>query len=372
MVSDSPVTLTVGMPVSLRGQFQVQGRQALAGLQAWCRDANADSPDSFRIIHYDDASERSAVREVTRRLILDDHVNILIGPYSGVLTSAAAQVAENNGKLLWNQGGASDRVYRQGYRWVVGLLTPANRYLVGLLPLVRQSDTTAETVALVRASTGEFPKAVCTGVTESAASLGFRIVLEVEFEASTEDFTNVIGRLATAHADVVVIVGRVQNDLKLARQLAESDFKANVVVAVAAGIQGFMDDLGSSADRFVGPSQWEPELAHTPDYGPTTEQVVASLRRDGYRAVDYPMAQAYAAGVVAQRCLTAAGSADSEALRDAATRLQFSTFYGNFKIDGETGRQIGRETLLVQWQNGQKTIVWPPDYAQAALMAPWR
>jgi branched-chain amino acid transport system substrate-binding protein len=366
------VTLIVGMPVSLSGQFQTQGRQALAGLQAWCRDANADSPDSFRIIHYDDASETSSVREATRRLILDDHVNILIGPYSSVLTSAAAQVAEEHGKLLWNQGGASDHVYRQGYRWIVGLLTPANRYLVGLLPLVRQSNVTAETFAFSRASTGVFPKAVCAGVTESAASLGFRTVLEAEFEASTEDFTDVLDKLKAAAADVVVIVGRVQNDLKLARQLAESDFKANVVVAVAAGIQGFQDDLGSLADRFVGPSQWEPESPRTPDYGPTTEQFVASLRRDGHQVVDYPMAQAYAAGVVVQRCLTAAGSADSEVLRDAATRLQFSTFYGNFKIDSETGRQIGRETLLVQWQNGRKIIVWPQDSAQAAFMAPWR
>jgi len=366
------VTLVVGMPVSLSGQFQAQGRQALAGLQAWVRDANLQAPDSFSIVFYDDASERSIVEKVTRRLIVDDDVDILIGPYSSVLTSAAASMAEGHRKLLWNQGGASDDVYRRGNPWVVGVLTPASRYLAGLLPLVREADPTASRVALVRAATGEFPSAVCSGVVDAAEGLGFNICFTSEFAASTGDFTPVLEELRAARPDVVVIVGRVQNDLELSRQLTESDIGAGAVAAVAAGIQGFHDDLGSLADRFVGPSQWEPEAQIMPDVGPTGEQVVASLARDGHQHVDYPMAQAYAAGLVVQRCSAEAGSADDAALREAASSLRFSTFYGDFEIDRETGRQVGRETLLVQWQEGRKVIVWPPERAQGALVYPWR
>ena len=106
------MTLVVGIPISLSGQFQAQGRQALAGILAWERDANAEAANSFRVLHYDDASDALTVRDVTRRLIVDDQVDILIGPYSSVLTSAAARVAEDYGKLLWNQGGASDDWHR--------------------------------------------------------------------------------------------------------------------------------------------------------------------------------------------------------------------------------------------------------------------
>ena len=366
------MTLVVGMPASLSGQFQAQGRQALAGILAWERDANAETPNAFRVLHHDDASDASTVREATRRLIVDDQVDILIGPYSSVLTSAASQVAEAHGKLLWNQGGASDDVYRQGYRQIVGILTPASRYLTGLLPLVRQTDPSATAIALVRASTGEFPKAVCSGVAGTAEGLGFRTVLDSEFAASTSDFTDVNGRIRAVQPDVVVMVGRVRNDLALARILAESGVNAGAVVAVAAGIQAFQDDLGSLAGRFVGPSQWESGAHYQPDFGPTAEQVIASFRRDGHQTVDYPMAQAYAAGIVVQKCLEEAGSPDNQALRDAAARLRFSTFYGDFEIDAETGRQIGRESLLVQWQEGRKVIVWPPSLAQGRLVYPWR
>jgi branched-chain amino acid transport system substrate-binding protein len=360
------------MPVSLSGQFQAQGRQALAGLKAWVRDANLQDSGSFTLAHYDDGSERSTVEEITQRLIVNDHVDILIGPYSSVLTSAAAGVAESLGKLLWNQGGASDDVYRRGNRWIVGVLTSASHYLAGLLPLVREADPSASKVALVRAATGEFPQSVCSGVADAAEGLGFNICLTSEFAASTDDFTPVLKKLRAAWPDVVVIVGRVRSDLQLARQLAESDIGAGVVVAVAAGIQGFHTELGSLADRFVGPSQWELEAQGVPDFGPTGEQVVASLARDGHQQVDYPTAQAYAAGLVVQRCLAEAGSADDAALREAASSLRFSTFYGDFEIDRETGRQVGRGTLLVQWQEGRKVIVWPPERAQRALVYPWR
>lgn len=366
------MTLVVGIPVSLSGQFQIQGRQALAGLDAWARDANAVTPNSFTVLYYDDASDVPTVRTATQRLIEDDRVDILIGPYSSVLTSAAAEIAEAHGKLLWNQGGASDNVYRQGYRWIVGILTPASRYLTGLLPLVRQTNPSANSLALVSASPGEFPKAVCLGVAESARESGFATVLAAQFPAATDDFSGILADLKTAGPDVVVAVGRIGNDLALARQLAESGIKVGVAAVVAAGIQAFHDELGSLADGFVGPSQWEPEAAYSPDFGPTTEQVLASLRRDGYFHVDYPMAQAYATGVVMQRCLEEAGSADNQTLREAAATLKFSTFYGRFEIDGETGRQIGRETLLVQWQGGRKVIVWPPHLADGKLVYPWR
>ena len=270
------VTLLVGMPVSLSGQFQAQGRQALAGLQAWARDANAVSPGSFSVIHHDDASDLSAVKAATQSLIVDDQVDILIGPYSSVLTSAAAEVAEAHGKVLWNQGGASDKVYQQGYRWIVGILTPASRYLSGLLPLVRQAAPSARTVALLRACTGEFPRAVCSGVATGPEESGFTTVLDTEFRASADDFPAVLDQLKDAGPDVTVIVGRVRNDLRLARQLADSGMSGGAVVAVAAGIQEFQDELGSLADRFMGPSQWEPEARHKPDFGPAASQVMAS------------------------------------------------------------------------------------------------
>ncbi|HAI99489.1 MAG TPA: hypothetical protein DCL97_02345 [Dehalococcoidia bacterium] len=81
------------------------------------------------------------------------------------------------------------------------------------------------------------------------------------------------------------------------------------------------------------------------------------------------MVQAYAAGLVAQRCAEDAGTLEDAVLREVAGRLDFSTFYGRFKIDPDTGCQIGRSTVLVQWQQGRKVVI---GQGQSPMVYPWR
>lgn len=355
--------------------------QALAGLQAWAEDTNraggvkvghSDAGRLISIVYYDDASKTAQARQTTERLITSDRVDLLFGPYSGVLALASVQVAEGHGKLLWNQGGASDTIYQRGFKWVVGVLTPASRYLEEWLPLVRGADPNADSLAIVRASTGAFPKAVVSTVESQAGQLGFRISLLREFEPSINDFNAVLDEVERVRPDLLLGVGRIQNDLLLAGQLARRELGLKGVAVVAAPIQQFRDHLGEAADGFVGPSQWEASGSHRTDYGPSSAEVMASLRGKGHRTVDYPMVQAYAAGLVAQRCIEEAGTLEDSALREVAERLDFSTFYGRFKIDPVTGAQLGRSTVLVQWQQGRKVIVGPSDQRQAPMVYPWR
>ena len=71
--------IKVGISVSLSGQFQTQGRQALAGLSTWSDDTNeaggllvGGRRYQVRVIHYDDASVAEGATLVTRKLIQQD------------------------------------------------------------------------------------------------------------------------------------------------------------------------------------------------------------------------------------------------------------------------------------------------------------
>ena len=382
------MTTKVGIPVSLTGQFSLQGGQTLGGLQAWVADVNGagglvvgDSLSPVELIWRDDASRRDNVRAITERLIVDDRVDLLIGPYSAVLTNAAAEVARVHGKLLWNQGGASPLVYQRGNPCpcVVGVLTPADEYLAGLLPAVREACPDAATLAVARAATGAFPREVASGVERAAPFWGFRVVLSSQFDPEAEDFSETVRDVCQAAPDVLVVAGRFQNDLKIAELLADSALGIGAVAVVAAGVDAFRQRLGDVAENFIGPSQWEPDAGYVVDYGPSVADVQAAfdrlgthVHRDGSPVIDYPAAQAYAVGVVIQRCLEECGSFDDPALRQAAVALDFTTFYGRFRIDAETGRPNGKPALLVQWQLGRKAIIWPPERRRANLAHPWR
>ena len=364
----------------------MQGAQALAGLRTWADDVNRSGGLSFgnrsgggrvgpwqiSVVHYDDASVQESARLATERLIDRDRVDLLFGPYSGPLTEAASEVAEAREKLLWNQGGASDSIYQRGYKWLAGVRIPASEYLAGLLPLVRQADPQAASVAILRASRGAFPRAVTSAVEQQAAGLGFRLDCCREYDPETTDLTGLLDEIGDNQPDVLVGVGRIRNDLLLARQLVDSRVRPKAVAIVATPIEQFQEALAGDSDGFIGPSQWESSANYPIDYGPTAAQVLESLGRRGHLQVDYPMVQAYAAGVVAQRCVEVSDSLEDRVLRDTAGKLDFSTFYGRFKIDPATGRQVGRSVVLVQRQSGKKVVVWPPEQRQCALDYPWR
>ena len=355
------------MPASLSGQFQTQGAQALQGATAWAEDTNRNGGLHVRdlnttlplqLIHYDDRSRAAEVRLLIRHLVVQDRVHLLLGPYSSGLTMAAAQVAEELGVVLWNHGGSADSIHQQGFRWTVNILSPASDYLKGVAELVLQTNPAASRLALVHSSTGAFSPSVADGAAKRASELGIDLVFHETFDSPATDFWELLARVEASSPDLLVGVGRIGDDLLLAQQMPPGI--AGMVALVATPIEQFRNTLGSRCEGFVGPSQWETSAPLDPDYGPSMAEIAQRLGQP-----DYPMAQGYAGGLVAQRCIEEAGSLDQDALRQAASVLNFTTFYGRFKIDPASNRQVGHQVLLVQWQNDRKVIVWPPEMAQA-------
>ena len=175
--------IKVGMVASLTGQFRGQGRQALEGATAWAADVNASGGIHVathgkqlpvHLIYYDDRSRRAVAADMAGRLIAADGVDLLLGPYSSSLALAVAPVAERSQRALWNHGGASDRIYQQGYHWVVGVLSPASSYLHGIIDLVRELDPKASRLAVLRSERGSFPAQVALGAETAAAKRGFQ------------------------------------------------------------------------------------------------------------------------------------------------------------------------------------------------------
>jgi branched-chain amino acid transport system substrate-binding protein len=366
--------IRVGAVLSLSGPFAGPGVQAARGLELWAEDVNAAGGLTVAdrggrwpvgLTLRDDAGRSEAAAAGVERLLAEERVDLLVGPYSSVLLLAAAPVAERHGRVLWNHGGSSDEVTRRGLRWVVNIASPASRYFVGLLEMTRAGRPSARRVALLHRTRGTFAPAVAAGAAAHAARAGFEVVLEAEYPASRADFGPLVERVAGVRPDVVLGVGRTEDDLGLAAALRARPTGARVLGLVAAGVGAFGQALGAAAEGFFGPSQWEPGPDRRPDAGPSAAAFAARFRGRFGSGPDYPAAQAYAAGVVAQRCVGAAGSLRDDRLREAAERLSFSTLYGAFRLEPGTGEQVGHDLVVVQWQGGTKPVTWPPEAAGA-------
>ena len=120
--------ILAGVSLSLSGKFKLQGQEALNGLRLWIDYVTPTLP--FRLIVYDDESRSELAKNHVLRLLTQDRVNFLLGPYSSMLTMAVAPIAEAHGKILWNHGGASDAISSQGWRLLVSLVSPDRKSVV--------------------------------------------------------------------------------------------------------------------------------------------------------------------------------------------------------------------------------------------------
>lgn len=53
------------------------------------------------------------------------------------------------------------------------------------------------------------------------------------------------------------------------------------------------------------------------------------------------------------------GNSRSTAVTSGRRNSGFTTFYGRFRIDAETGKQVDHTPIIVQWQADEKRVVWP-------------
>jgi branched-chain amino acid transport system substrate-binding protein len=375
----SMTSLTVGVALSQSGIYALQGQQALQGLCLWLDDTNERDglyiPElgraaSLRLLVYDDHSRRADVEQLVERLITVDRVDFLIGPYSSGLTRAAAAIAETHRKVLWNHGGSSDTIMHQGFRWSVHLPTPASGYFAGLFACLLRYGAEGGRVAIVQRRGGTFSTEVAAGARLQAERCGFRMLPPFFYPDDPSQIPSLAEPLGAATPTVIIAVGRYDDDVALTRTLAETHCEAKVIAAVGAPMQAFWGDLPEIADGCIGPSQWEPGAEGAPDIGPSSAAFVERFHQRFGSLPDYPAAQAYASGLILQQCVILADTCGDADLRTTADVLTCRTFYGDFRLEAETGVQLGHETVLVQWQGGEKKIVWPAGMAQAALVYP--
>ena len=374
----APDTITLGIAISLSGRYALLGRQVLEGLECYVRDVNVaggialsgeNRKRQVALCVEDDESSEAKVRSLVEKLIDEDKVDLLMGPYGSGLTLAAAETAEAAQCVVWNHSGSADEIFECNLKWVVGILSPASQYLCAILELLRSLDPDAKRIALFSAKTG-FATDMASGALAWIRREGYTLATHRSYRSGFEDFGSLLNPLKDDPPDWFLGVGRLEDDIRLGRQLCEVRPRLKAAGLVVAAISRFKADLGERADGFFAPSQWEPQVEYSVDCGPPENVFLTHYRKGATVPIDYPAAQGYAAGVIAQHCVEDVGSLNQKALRDAASRLRCTTFYGPYAIEAQTGLQTAHPMLVTQWQKSRKEIVWPREVAEAEPIYP--
>lgn len=369
--------IKVGLSISLTGNYSAQGVESFEGTKLWVSEVNNsgglfvkeyNTKLPIELIHYDDESSVDKCRINIAKLISNNKVDIVLGPYSSSLALAACEIAQHYNKTLWNHGGSTDEVEERNFTTVINAITPASKYSHGIIESVKKADPHLGKIASFSAQDSGFSTRVAYGAKTYAEKLGLE-VKEFKFASGLADFSDHINDLLDYEPDLVLGMGRAKDDLNLARHLFERNLEYKSMAFIVASIKLFKEKFGDKSEGILSSGQWEKGIQIEPEIGPTPIEFASHFRTEYSKEPDYVAAQGYNIGLILEKCIQETGTVEDITLRQYAKSTNLKTFYGNFKTD-EGGNQIGHQMVVVQWQNGEKVIVFPESFAQADIIYP--
>jgi branched-chain amino acid transport system substrate-binding protein len=373
-------TLTIGFTASQTGKLNNDSTAQMRGFELWRDEVNAaggikagGKQYKVNFVSYDDESQNTRVQQLYTRIIVQDKAQFLFSPYSSGLVASAAIVSEQYGRVMITTGGAEEKPYRLGNKYLFQLYSPANQYLAGALLALKEKNPKTR-VAFVYED-DPFSKAVAQAVREQAKKDGVALSLDESYSGSTTDFGPIINKVIADKADALLGGGHYADGATLARQLHDQKAGLKWVTLLVAPDSPNFATLGDAALGISVPSQWEPQVSFKPDFGPTAAEFTRRFTERYKIAPGYHAAGGYSAGLILQRAVEQAGSIEPARVSEALNRMDVTTMFGRTKFatdPKEHGLQIGHEMVLAQWQKKDgklvKEMVWPKAARTADIL----
>ena len=370
-------TITFGAPISLTGSTAKEGGLNRDGYDLWRDVYNQNGGININGKHYkidtkyyDDASNAQQSATLTDKLINEDKVDFLLGPYGTAPTLQDSTVAEKNKVPMIEGNGAAESIFSQGYKYTFGVLAPAQNYLRGVIDLVLTLDPKPTTVAVLSAD-DPFSVEVADAVKTYAEQKGMQVVYYQKYPNASTDLRAPLTETKAKNPDLLLNSGHLQESLAIMQQAKELGLSAKgFAFSVGPGTPDFQTTLQDDANYVLGGVQWTPALKYVGDDLFKTSDNYNNMfkAKFGYEP-SYHSADGTAVGVAYVKAIEAAGSTDHDKVRDQIARLNFMSFYGQIKFDSR-GINVDKPMAVEQWQNGRRVTVWPTDVAETKALWP--
>jgi branched-chain amino acid transport system substrate-binding protein len=359
--------IRIGASVSTTGSNGRTGLYQQEAYKLWEAQKNASGGLLGRpveMVIYDDQSDPTTGSRLYEKLITEDKVDLVLGPYSSGVTLAAAQITARYGYPMLVAGASAGEIWDSGFQYVFGVYSIAQDYFKDIILNIAPAQ--GYTTAAVIYEDAVFPMSTGQGAVAHAKDAGIEVVLEESYPQKATDVSSVLTRIRDLNPDMLIGGSYLPDSVLIVRQAKELDLNPKLYAfSVGAAQPDFVETLGADANWVLGPSMWEPEI----DTEGNTD-FLAAYKQMWNRDPDYHAATGYAGCQILERGVTDVGSLDLEALRDELLGLTMQTILpGEYKVD-ETGKQIGHIPLTVQWQDGAKVIVAPDDLKTGDLDLP--
>ncbi len=383
--ADECEELVLGSAISLTGKYATNGVHAKNGYEfaiEKIKQAGGVMVDgkcyNFSVIYYDDESKGDRGATLAERLINQDDVQYMLGPYSSGLTKAIAPVTEKYQIPMVEAEGASRSLFNQGYKYLFAVLSTSEQYLASAITLAAEKATESgmkpsDVKVAVAVENDPFSLDIRAGVLEDAAKFDMQIVIDEQLPRDLSDMSAILTKVKLLKPDVLVVSGHSKGAATAVRQIEEQNVSVPMIAITHCEAADVVGNFGAAANDILCSTQWAETLTYSDEIFGTAanyeQEFKAAYPEYAQKKVPYQTAQASAAVYVFKDSFERAGTLDKEAVRDAIAQTDLSTFYGQIKFS-EAGNNIAKPMVLRQIQDGEYNVVAPSNFASHALNWP--
>jgi len=367
-------TIVLGAAVSLTGAYTTDGSHTKKGYDLAVERINerggvkvAGKAYKLQINYYDDESTPARGAQLVERLIQQDGVKYLLGPYSSGLTTAIAPVVEKYKIPMVEGNGAAREIFTRGYRYTFAVLTTADQYLAEAVNLAaeiakRQGKQPSSVKIAMDMENDPFASDVRLGVVEAAKKFGMTIAIDDQLPKELNDMTSTLAKVRAVKPDLLVVSGHAKGAATAMRQLGDMKISVPMVALTHCDSAAIEQKFPKEAEGTLCASQWDSAMAYKDSiFGSAADYARDFKTKFGYEP-PYQATESSACVMVFADAFQRAGSFDTDKVRDAIAATDMQTMYGPIKFD-ETGKNIAKPMVLLQIQNGKYVPVAPLKYA---------
>jgi branched-chain amino acid transport system substrate-binding protein len=326
-------------------------------------------------VFYDDGTDSKKSASLTERAMSSDGVIAVLGGYSTALGTAESVMADRY-KTPWiTTGAGATAIFGKGYQYAFGTLSPVA--LIG--------TTSAEFLgSLVDA--GKLKKGLRVAMVVENTDHGtdyvngfnewtgkhkgyFDVVLNEKFELGATDFSSILQRVKSSHADVFLSDAHLPDYITMQRQYLQNGLHHQMISYGARGPEAnARQALGAGTDYIFAGIWWSNKLPY-----PQAKKFAADYKAfTGHDVDSWYSAPAYDGMRIVAKAIESAGSLDKDKIRDALKKVELTdSVLPGQKLKFAANGQAEYPFVITQNKPDNKVdIVYPKDAATGDAVAP--
>ena len=363
--AEAQTPIKIGASLSLTGTYGKIGIHQKEGYEVCADDLNAKGGllgRKVEFVVYDDQSMPGTGVRLYEKLITEDKVDAVMGPYSSPITEAVVNVTEKYQKVMVTPLAATTSIFKKGRKYVFMVISPAEVYLEGLIDMAAKRGL--KTVAIVNEDT-LFAKTAADGAVELAKKKGLQVVLKEAYPKGNTDFSAVLTKIKALNPDVVAGSTYFDDAVAIIRQMRELDVNPKMLgVTVGGDLPEFYEVLKKNAEFVYGATQWDESLPY-----PGAKEFAAAFKKRFKHDPSYHAAAGYAGCLIYAEGVRRAKTLDADKVRTELLGLKMRTAFGDYAVD-QDGFQTAHKMVTLQWQDGKILIVWPDELSNGKARYP--